>query len=501
MKVLILLNRYFENDSRVHRCAKTLADEGNSVLLIAKARADLPAQETRGNYKVIRVLADLPAKSRSSRGRSFSLTASYFRIKEASKKVKGMLPVVVLLKNVLQSRFGAKKVFDVFIKPKITQKAVSRRNWKKAEKLWVSKTIRWNSKHRDDYRTAAAEERENRAFSQRIRQYERFAQVALEIARDFSPDLVHANDFDTLFAAESIQEELDVPFVYDAHELWSERNRLAFVSGSFEADWERLYEKTGMHRAAKSITVCESIADYMMEQYGIPRPIVVRNTPERRNDVQSARFDLRSELKIAESDFLCVYVGLVTFGRGLEDILNALALLPSEIKFLTLGSFHSGFQKKFAERIHELKLQNRVFHYGPVAPEQIANTIKDCDLSLTTMNRISLSNSFALPNKVFESLQAQLPILGPDSVEFIRLTSQFHCGVTYKDGNAQDLSRRILHFYRNREQLESYRVGAAKAAQELVWENEKEKLLEVYRFPFNTLKKSREMQCVELQAL
>ncbi|RMD85491.1 MAG: glycosyltransferase [Candidatus Dadabacteria bacterium] len=322
------------------------------------------------------------------------------------------------------------------------------------------------------------------SFEKRKFSYEAFGDLALERAREFVPDIVHAHDFNTLIAAGKIYQEMAVPYIYDSHELWVHRNRPTIVAGDEEREWEARVEKELMIDAAASITVCDSIADFLAKEYGVKRPIVVRNTPDVPPSYLSAEgktTHLRHRLGLAEDDFVMVYVGRIAANRGVEDILGAMKLLPPQVKFVALGAMAPHFEGVF--RRYSLKLNKRtkrVFLHPPVPSDEVSEVLLGCDLSLVTMNQACLSYLFALPNKLFESIHAGLPIVGPDSPEIKRILERYNCGLVYKDRNSADLAKKIETIFKSSSLISELREGSRRAAQDLTWEKEKRVLLDLY---------------------
>jgi glycosyltransferase involved in cell wall biosynthesis len=323
--------------------------------------------------------------------------------------------------------------------------------------------------------------RGNRSFHARAARYELFGQIALNVAADFRPDIVHAHDFNCVIGAEMIRDTLGIPYVYDSHELWVERNRAHVSVSEAERRWERTTEARALRKALVSMTVCKSIAEHLARNYGVPEPIVIRNAPYRAAAAREPLKSVRRQFQLSASDFIGVYVGRVAENRGVVDILRAMPLIDRRFKFVTMGTFHPDFKSHFDRLVQKLGLQDRVFCQPPVSSEEVSCWIADCDLALTTMNRVCLSYVYALPNKLFESLHAGLPILGPDSPEIERIIDEYGCGLTYRDEDHRDLAAKISDIMRQPERLLAFRTAALAAAESLCWEVEQERFLEAYR--------------------
>jgi glycosyltransferase involved in cell wall biosynthesis len=122
-----------------------------------------------------------------------------------------------------------------------------------------------------------------------------------------------------------------------------------------------------------------------------------------------------------------------------------------------------------------------VFCIDPVASEDVSTWISDVDVSLTTMNRVCLSYVYTLPNKLFESVHAGVPIIGPDSPEIIRIVDKYNCGLVYRDMDSTHLAEQINYLMNNTELAQKFKMGAELAAADLCWEKERLKLLGAYK--------------------
>ncbi|HUF07095.1 MAG TPA: glycosyltransferase family 4 protein, partial [Candidatus Binatia bacterium] len=151
------------------------------------------------------------------------------------------------------------------------------------------------------------------------------------ILRRLEPDVLHAHDSNALIPVALAARSLRVPFVYDAHDLWlgrprRERSRVYFaLSQLFYAAIERLL----VPRAAAVLTVSPPIARHLERRYRIDRVVLVANYPDRPGHV--ARRELRSlpgGERIPPGEPIVLYLGGLMAGRGLEQLVDAMALVP-----------------------------------------------------------------------------------------------------------------------------------------------------------------------------
>jgi glycosyltransferase involved in cell wall biosynthesis len=317
-------------------------------------------------------------------------------------------------------------------------------------------------------------------FADRIRGYRAFARhafAALERA-GFRPELVHANDFNTLFTAELLHERWGVPFIYDAHELWAERNRGASAVHPLERAWELDAERRIARKALRVVTVSPSIGRHLASTLSVADPVLVRNVPHARRGATGPR-GLRSALGLPADAKLVVYTGKATYNRGIEDIAAAFARLPASFHFVVLGNYEAVFKAAVLDPLVERhRLQGRFHQHGPVPSDEVPHWAAEGDLCVVPIKGAAcLSYEYCLPNKLFEGIQAGLPVIATNLVDMKRTLDEHQCGLTYESGNADDLRDKVLYVLSTPEVAQKLRANAAAAARRLNWESEKARLL------------------------
>lgn len=217
-----------------------------------------------------------------------------------------------------------------------------------------------------------------------------------------APELVHANDYDTMWIAATAKLLRRSRVVYDAHELWPDQDGdIGWRPWLIACEWLFL------RIADATITVSPGCAEALAERYRVEPPVVVRNLPE--SVVEGTR---RSEA-VAEREPLAVYTGLVAPGRGLEEAVAALAVAP-KLRLRIVGPDNAGFGAEVVEQAKTIGVANRLEIRPPVPPGHVAESIVDADIGLVLIRPTSLSHRLSLPNKLFEYLAAGLPVVATD---------------------------------------------------------------------------------------
>ncbi len=242
---------------------------------------------------------------------------------------------------------------------------------------------------------------------------------------DLSPDIVHAHDLYTLYAGWLIARRTQAKLVYDSHELELGR---AGVTNSVDRFVRRVSERFLIRRTAAVITVSDSIADYLASHYRLERPVVVHNTP--REAATEITRDVRTELAIPYDTPLAVYIGGVTFGRGLVQIVEAMPMVPDLHVALVGPRTHQPTEKWLRSLASFLRIDERLHFVDPVPASEVSQFVRTADLSLVLIQDTCLSYHFSFPNKLLESLFAGIPIVASKLPEYETIIAKTNAGVT-----------------------------------------------------------------------
>ena len=222
------------------------------------------------------------------------------------------------------------------------------------------------------------------------------------------PGAVHAHDVAMLAPGWLGARLTGAALVYDSHELATGvpyRERLWAWAVS-------TLERLLIGRCAGVITVSDGIAERLRERYRLAEPpAVVRNTPDpEETDPVFEAPDLRAELGVPGEAPLVLHLGAVARDRGGERLVRAVARVP-EAHLLFLGADDSGFAAGLAEVAAAEGIGARV-HFRPSVPVgQIRAHTRQASVGVTLLEDTCDNHRLALPNKLFEYLAAEVPVV------------------------------------------------------------------------------------------
>lgn len=291
----------------------------------------------------------------------------------------------------------------------------------------------------------------------------------------WGPDVVHAHDANTLPAAVAASRQARAKLLYDSHELWTDRN---VARPRPFRDWlDKRVERKGVDRADGIITVSPSIARYLQDRYNLAvAPTVVRNIP-RYDGNKIATRKLRELSQLTDEEIVVAYCGSITTNRGVEATIEALRYLDTGTHFVLLGEGQATYIERLRSLAKTLGVGERVHFVGRVPSADVATTLADADVSVVFTVPICKSYLWSLPNKLFESIHAGVPIVASDIPDVANLVSEFEVGLTTPLDDIELLSESIRSAIAGRER---FRANAQTTAQSLNWQSESRKLLELY---------------------
>jgi glycosyltransferase involved in cell wall biosynthesis len=208
--------------------------------------------------------------------------------------------------------------------------------------------------------------------------------------------------------------------VYDTHELETEtstmRGPVRWVA--------RLVEKAMVRRVDALVAVSRSIATWYAGHYPRVPVTVIRNVPE--SSQESVEFcDLKARLAVPPGALLFVYQGVLSAARGIEILLSVFSRAEQDrhIVFIGFGPLKDAVQE--AARRHS----NIHFHPG-VPPDQVRPLTAGADVGIHLIENTCLNHYYCLPNKIWEYLNAGLPVVVSDFPEMAAVVREFDCGWT-----------------------------------------------------------------------
>lgn len=279
-------------------------------------------------------------------------------------------------------------------------------------------------------------------------------------------DILNANDLDTLLANVWVSRLRRKKLVYDSHEIFTEVPELIHRPAT-RAIWLAL-EKRLFPALLNVYTVNGSLARIYQEKYSVPVK-VIRNLP----------FARPFPAKATPRPIL-LYQGAVNLGRGIDLMIKAMQYMPqAELWIVGKGDVLPEMQAL----VEELSLGERVKFWGFMALEQLSKITRQARIGLSLEEDRGANYRYASPNKVYDYIQSGLAVLVSDLPEMRALIEQYQVGaiLAFAQRDPMSLANLLLEMLQDQQAFDEWRQNCQKAAKELNWEREREKLLAIYQ--------------------
>ena len=293
-----------------------------------------------------------------------------------------------------------------------------------------------------------------------------------EIARYVkSFDILHCNDLNTLPIAFIVKKfyNKDIKVVYDAHEYETQMNQLNKITKPIAKFSERFLIKY----ANRVITVSDSIANEYVRLYRIKKPTLVLNTPPYKEVEKKDIF--RQKFNISKEHTIFLYQGGLGKGRGIEILLDTFKSFKdsrSVIVFMGYGEFEDTIKK-------EAKEHRNIYFHEAVSPDILLDYTSSADFGISTIEDICLSYRYSLPNKIFEYIMAEVPVIVSNLPEMKRVIKDNKIGVVAKENSVKGLKEAVKEALKlDKDKLKN---NLKKAKKIYNWENQEKTLLEIYK--------------------
>ncbi|MGE7272683.1 glycosyltransferase [Brevibacillus panacihumi] len=290
---------------------------------------------------------------------------------------------------------------------------------------------------------------------------------------EINADVYHAHDLNTLLTAYLISKKTGAKLVYDSHELEIHRNR---IKESFFEKWVwRILERILIKRCDGIITVSEGIAEFLEDYYKINRPIILLNSPK--YYVPTDSMILRNKYKEKR---IILYVGGITFNRGLEQTIEAMKYVNEEAIFIAIGPKNINTSSVLEKMITDLDMKNRVYLLEPVAVDEIKLITSSADIGIIPALNVCLGHDLSLPSKFFEYAFAELPVAVGNLKELGQLVNKYQIGVSFNQTDPKDIAAKLNSLL---EELPYYKENGnfTFIRDNMCWESEQKKLIELYK--------------------
>jgi glycosyltransferase involved in cell wall biosynthesis len=286
-----------------------------------------------------------------------------------------------------------------------------------------------------------------------------------KIGREFKADIYTSNDLDTLLAG-VLCTYPSRKLVYDAHELWADMN-VGMGYSSLLIAFFRIIERILIKKTDSVITVNEFLAEELRKQYRLSvTPYVILNLPHT-NFVEFRKHQPHGR-KTA------LYQGGFIANRGLENVIRACEFLNDDVQ-LVLRGFGA-----IEDELRRIAKPFRNCRFDPPLPlDELVSAASAADVGIVTYLPINLNNYLASPNKLFEYIQAGIPIVASNLPFIQKIVKENDLGILFDPSKPKEIALAINQATEE-ERLRTLKANVMKVRHLYSWEREQRKLIAIY---------------------
>ncbi|MBH8557867.1 glycosyltransferase [Hymenobacter negativus] len=260
------------------------------------------------------------------------------------------------------------------------------------------------------------------------------------------------------------------PFVYDAHELFTEVPEVV-ARPAVQRIW-RWVEGFIVPRARLAYTVGPALAQVFEQRYGRPFA-VVRNVSRLRTD------EMLLPPTAAPASGYILYQGALNMGRGLEGLIDAMPQVAGRLVICGEGDLSAALRER-AERLG-LLASGKVEFRGFVLPEALREVTRHAAVGIMLLENIGLSYYYSLANKFFDYVHAGIPQVLIDFPEYRALNDQFDVAELVTDLAPATLAAALNRLLRDEPaRYQHLAENCRRAAPQLSWQHEEQVLVKLF---------------------
>jgi len=285
-------------------------------------------------------------------------------------------------------------------------------------------------------------------------------------------DIYFAEDVYTLPFSYFFAKFRKAKIIYNSREIYA--NLAGLRNKSFTQNIIAKIEDKFIRKVNLVLVTGEMDKEYLIKSFRIENILVVRNLPKY-TEIKE-KIDLRKKLGISENQKILLYQGVILEGRGILKLINLLHKIEN-VHFVIIGD--GEFRQKFEKETQKLSINSRVHFIGAVNHNELFKYTASADIGIALIENISLSYYYALPNKLFEYIMAEVPILSSNLPQMKNIVESYNVGKVVDPEKDQEIVKIIAKMIEDENQLREYKENCKKAAQELNWETEFNKVKEL----------------------
>jgi glycosyltransferase involved in cell wall biosynthesis len=177
------------------------------------------------------------------------------------------------------------------------------------------------------------------------------------------------------------------------------------------------------------------------------------------------------------SGFVVGYAGRLTGEKGLSDLIDALARLPSHVNLVFVGA--GPLRQSLAQQAEALSVGARIRFMSSRSPAELSQVMSGLD-AFALVSRTTPRWKEQFGRVIIEAQACGVPVIGSDSGAIPRVVGPG--GIIVRERRPDDIASAVLRLEGNPNlRNELGRAGRAQVAEKYTWQHVSNRLLQIYR--------------------
>ncbi|EGQ2868716.1 glycosyltransferase [Staphylococcus pseudintermedius] len=284
-------------------------------------------------------------------------------------------------------------------------------------------------------------------------------------------DIYHSNDLNTLPQG-IVCSKLRLhpkPLVYDSHEVQTDRT-------GYNPERIKKIERFLLQFVDTMMVENHTRAQHNEWLYGFyPQPLY--NYSVLYDIEQQPYYNLHEKLGLNQNEKILLYQGGLQQGRGLEKLIEAMPMIQEGVLVFVGGGKLTETLKAQAQ---QSEARDRIFFLDKVPFEKLPQITREAFVGFQVLQNVCFNHYSASSNKLFEYIMAHVPVIACDFPEIKRVVEENEVGIATDTHSSQNIAAAVNHLLQHPELYDRYRANTRRAKMIYNWQNEKQKLLNVY---------------------
>ncbi len=298
------------------------------------------------------------------------------------------------------------------------------------------------------------------------KKYSRAKEIEVELVKeDF--DLIISHDLVLLPLAFKIRGKKNTKIMLDAREYYP-------LNFNDSLAWRLLIKpfnehlcKKYLHQCDKIITVSDGLAKEYAQTFNIPEPDIVMSLPTS-HDIEPS--------SVEAEKIQIIHHGNANTSRQTKVMIEMMDFLDERftLDLMLVNKKTDPYWKKLKKMANQ---RDNVRLIPSVSMQEIVSFTNAYDIGLFLLPPRNFNLKYALPNKLFEFIQARLLVAIGPNIEMKKIVNKYDCGIIAKDFEPQSLAEELRRL--TSEKIIYFKQQSHKAAQELNADTNQKKILEM----------------------